>query len=69
MKKLCVALALLVGSFLCGCAGLTETYPERSRRVSQLSAMQMQMAVDDFDYIMLLDRSSSLTQYHPHVGR
>ena len=69
MKKLCIVLILLVGSFLSGCAGLVDTKADRKRRIRHITDLQMRMLVDDVDYFLLIDQSSSLSKYHPRVGR
>ena len=69
MKKMCVVLILLLGSLLAGCHGMVDSYAERKIRLKQISELQMRMLVDDLDYLLLIDRSSTLTEYHPHIGR
>lgn len=69
MKKLSLALLLLLGIALSGCAGLVDSRADRTRRIKHITDLQMRMLVDDLDYFLLLDKSSSLTKYHPRVGR
>ena len=70
MRNLLILLVLvMVGSFLLsGCASLTESRAERSRRIDQITELQMKMLVDDWDYIWLYERSTSNTQWHTWVG-
>ncbi len=66
MKGLLIAAVLCVAAFLAGCT-VTETSAERDRRVRRQVDLQMRMAVDDFEMIMLLDRSSKLTEWYTHM--
>jgi len=68
MKILCALSLMLLGMVFGGC-GLVDSYPERERRIAHLTDLQTRMMVDDFDYLILLERSSMLSEYHPHVGR
>lgn len=68
MKKVAMALVLLVGTLVTGCSTLVETAPERSGRIAMQNKFQMKMAVEDWDYLWLMERSSRLTQWHPTVG-
>ena len=68
MKKLLI-LFLLLGNLLCGCSGLVDSSTDRKHRYKQIADLNWRMAMDDLDYFLLFDRSSSLTQYHPHLGK
>lgn len=67
MKKILIVLMLLVGSSLVGCVGAVrgvgETQQERSLRTRLIAKQQMRMLVDDWDYLWLVDKPSSLTAY------
>ena len=67
MKKLFVLLVLCVGSLMVGC-GVLDDAPARARRHAQITEWNLKQAADDCDYFWLYDRSSQLTQWHPHVG-
>jgi len=69
MKRLLVWLLLAV-VFLSGlgCATVTESTGDRTRRISQISDLQMRMLVEDWDYFWLFERNSTLTSWHPWVG-
>jgi len=69
MKKFWIVLILLAQIVLSGCHGLVDDYSARKRRIHEISDLQWRMLVDDSDYFWLLDRSSTLTQWHPHVGQ
>lgn len=70
MKKLLILLVIMMaGSFLfSGCSGLTDSRAERSRRIQQITELQMKMLVDDWDYLWLYERSTRNTQWHTWVG-
>jgi hypothetical protein len=67
MKKYLLLLILLAGTFVVGCTP-TESASERNRRIAGITNMNMRMAVEDWDHIWLYERSSQLTEWHPHVG-
>ena len=67
MKKLLAALLLAVVGFGAGCT-VVESPREHYRRLAQQRELQGRMLVEDLDYILLLDRSSSLSQWHAHIG-
>jgi len=71
MKKLLFSIVLLLmAAILVGCGpGLVDTEAQRKRRVRQITDLQMQMFMDDFDYLMLVERNTYLTEYHPRVGK
>ncbi len=70
MKKLMMLLVIAIaGSFLfSGCSGLSDSRAERSRRIKQITELQMKMLVDDWDYLWLYERNSRNTQWHTWVG-
>jgi hypothetical protein len=69
MKKL-FPMVLLLASMIWAGAGCTptETSAQRERRISQITDLQMRMAVEDWDYIWLYEKNSGCTQWHPWVG-
>lgn len=69
MKKLMALLVLCLGFSMTGCAGLGETQPEANRRIKLQAQLESKMLNDDVQYMLLLERSSRLTQWHPYVGR
>ena len=60
------ALTLLIVSLLGLLAGCTmvETPSEHAKRVTNVMDLDMRMAAEDLDYILLLDQSSRLNQWH-----
>jgi hypothetical protein len=69
MKKFALVVVLLAGTLMVGCAPtLTESAPERSRRIALQSDIQMKMLVEDWDCFWLMDKNSTLSQWHPYVG-
>ena len=63
------ALLLFLGSLMIGCtAGMTDSYEARKRRMRHINEIQSRQFVDDWDYFMLYDRATWLTEYHPRVG-
>lgn len=67
MKKFLLVLVVLAAAFFAGCTP-TETFQERNRRICEITDINLRMAVEDWDHIWLYDRSSQLSQWHPHVG-
>lgn len=68
MKKL-IVLVVLVAGFLAGCNGTVDDYATRRNRYKDICELQSRMLVDDMDFILMMDHNSTLTEYHPHVGR
>ncbi|HDZ22703.1 hypothetical protein LCGC14_0644630 [marine sediment metagenome] len=81
MKRLCM-FGVLLACFLLGCEapsekmlqanlsnGLVDESDERSRRLSHISNLNTRMLVDDWDFVWMYERTSSLTLYKTHVGR
>ena len=73
MKELLVILILCSVMLTVGCS--TQGYPtlvdsslEREFRIDQMNNFQKRMLVDDWDSILLRERSSMLTYWSPHVG-
>ena len=59
-----VLLLLIVSlALLAGCT-MVETPSEHARRVTNIMDLNMRMASEDLDYILLLDQSSRLNQWH-----
>lgn len=68
MKKLLIVLVLMLGTLgVTGCT-LVETRAARSRRIEQITDLQMRMLVEDWDYLWLYDQNQSTTQWNPWVG-
>jgi hypothetical protein len=62
-------LALLAVAFVSGCLRTTPgTYAERKFRTDFSWELDKRMFVDDFDYIFLIDRNSTLSQWHQRTG-
>lgn len=68
MRKSLLLLVLACSMFASGCATLTETPVERDRRILNGWSLDTKMMTEDWDQFWLVDRSSMLTQWHPHVG-
>ncbi|MBC8372145.1 MAG: hypothetical protein H8E53_01015 [Planctomycetes bacterium] len=72
MNKLCIplVLVLLAMVFVSGCLGpnTVETSQERSWRIAQGWKLDGLMLSDDWDYIMLINKNSTLSQYHQRLG-
>ena len=68
MKNLLIVLALTLVGLAAGCTPV-DSKLERERRISQITDMQMHMLVDDWDYLLLRERSSSLSLWHAHIGQ
>lgn len=69
MKKAVIVLLVLLGSLLSGCGTLVEpNYPDRLRRQKLQLNLQQMMMNEDIDALLLLERNTHLTQWHPYVG-
>lgn len=77
MKKLCVVTLLVcLGSFIAGCSqaplspwdATMYSRVERDRRLAHGANLQMMMLLDDFDRVLLIDRSTTLMPWHNRVG-
>ena len=71
MSKLSITLLLVLLALVSvsGCLRTTpDTYSERNFRTTHSWVLDSRMMVDDFDYIMLLNRNSTLSQYHQRLG-
>ncbi|MCJ7544865.1 MAG: hypothetical protein MUP47_09960 [Phycisphaerae bacterium] len=68
MKGTLIAAILCVVGFLVGCT-MSESADEHNRRLRQQAALQMRMLVEDVDAVLLLDRSSSLTDWHTRISK
>jgi len=71
MKKIAVLLLLCVclGSVLAGCSGMVDGPGDRWRRHSQITDDHARQFVDDWDYLMLYDHNSRLSEYHTRIGK
>ena len=69
MNKLYIplVLVLLAMVFVSGCT-TPETPTERSWRIAQGWKLERRMLMDDFDYMMLINKNSTLSQYHQRLG-
>jgi len=67
MRTLLILLAVTLAGLLAGCT-MVETPSEHARRVVNVMEVDMRMAAEDLDYILLLDRNSRLSQWHTRVG-
>lgn len=67
MKKMLIVALLVAAIFLPGCT-YTESFSERNRRIVNVWRWDTRGIVEDFDMIMLLDRNSYMTQWHPWAG-
>jgi len=71
MNKICIPLVfvLLAMVFVSGCAPNTvETGQQRSWRIAQGWRLDNLMLADDLDYIMLINKNCTLSQYHQRLG-
>lgn len=71
MKKTIIALflSLFLGALLAGCSGVADSGSDRGRRHKRIIDSNMRQSIDDWDYIMLLDRNSRLTDYNTRISR
>jgi hypothetical protein len=69
MNKLYIplVLVLLVIVFASGCSTM-ETDQERYWRLAQVWQIDNRLMIDDFDYMLLINRNSSLSKYHQRMG-
>jgi hypothetical protein len=67
MKGILIAAILCIAGLLAGCT-MSESAQERDQRIKQQWALQMRMMVEDIDAVLLLDRSSTLSQWDTYVG-
>ena len=72
MKKPCIvlllALVMFLGGVLSGCSGLIDSHADRRRRMKAIWDINMRALVDDVDYLLLIDKPTTLTEYHTDVG-
>ena len=71
MSKFSITLLLVLLALVSvsGCLRTTpDTFSERNTRTSQSWVLDSRMMVDDFDYIFLIDRNSTLSQWHQRTG-
>lgn|GEM_PF-2857542 len=72
MNKFCIplVLVLLAIAFVSGCFGpnTAETGQQRSWRIAQGWELDRRMLADDWDYIMLINKNCTLSQYHQRLG-
>ena len=67
MKMLVVTLLLSLGLSFAGCT-MSETAPERRRRIANNWNIQLHQLVEDWDYLMLMDRPTQLNASHVRTG-
>jgi len=72
MNKLCIPLVLVLLAMVLVSGSLgpntVETDQERSWRIVQGWKLDERMLADDWDYIMLINKNSTLSQYHQRLG-
>ena len=65
MKRLLILLALLVATFMSGCAaGMVDTASQRRRRHRNIAALEARQINDDWDSFWMLDKPSRMTYWH-----
>ena len=65
MKRLLVLLALLVATFMSGCAaGMVDAGSQRKRRYHNITALEARQINDDWDSFWLMDKPSRMTYWH-----
>jgi len=71
MKKIAALLlaCLCLGSVMVGCDGTISTAGDRARRYWLITEVQNRQFNDDLDYLLLMERSSGLSEYHARVGK
>ena len=67
MRTLLLLLIVSLTGLLAGCT-MVETPSEHARRWVNITDVNLRQASEDVDYILLLDRSSRLNQWHTRVG-
>jgi hypothetical protein len=67
MKGILIAAIVCLAGLLAGCT-MAESATERDQRIKQQWALQMHMMVEDIDAVLLLDRSSSLSEWDTYIG-
>jgi hypothetical protein len=68
MKRILIAAVLGVVALLGGCATPSESAQEHNQRIAQQWAMQMRMASEDLDAVLLLDRTNMTTEWETRIG-
>jgi len=69
VKKALIWLVLAVVVFSAsGCSTPVLSSSDRWRNYKSITKIQWHMLNEDWDYIWLMERSSMLTQWHPHIG-
>ena len=63
MRALLLTLVVMVGAFLSGC-GLVDTHKQRMDRYGAIVSYQSRMAVDDWDYLWLMERPTYLSYWY-----
>jgi len=51
-----------------GCSTPVLSSGDRWRNYKAITRINWRMLNEDWDYLWLMDRSSMLTQWHPHIG-
>jgi len=67
MKGIFIAAILCLAGLLAGCT-MAESAQERDQRIKQQWALQGRMMVEDIDAVLLLDRTSTLTEWESYIG-
>jgi len=66
---LLLAVVILVTSLMSGCDGVAYSYGERMQRYRQRDYWQQRMIVDDWDYAILHERATYLSEWYPRAGQ
>ena len=67
MKGIFIAIIVCVIGMLAGCT-MSETSDQHAQRLHQQNELQMRMLVEDLDAVLLLDRTSSLSDWTTRIG-
>jgi hypothetical protein len=69
MKKLLllVVTVICLGGLLSGCTMNERTSDERQRRFARITDANMRMFWEDWDYLWLYDKESSLSRWHTRI--
>lgn len=71
MKKIVIAvlLAVVLCPLLTGCGpGVVDSQLERETRYRDITELEKRMFVDDWDYFILMERSTRLSEWKTAVG-
>ena len=67
MRNVLLLLLIVSLALLAGCT-MVETPSEHARRMVNVMDLNMRMAAEDLDYILLLDQNSRMNQWHVRTG-